>query len=672
MNKTKIIYSLASLFLFSALPLAGQAQVVLRNSGEMYVGRVASDTALYIVGNFKAYDVSDIAHPGKTILTGDFINDVTGTSKVFNSGTRAGTFEFRGTAAQTVSFGSNASKQNNYILFPNNVVIKNTSSAGTVTITPSAAAQVKNVTFPSGRLVLDSEAATQANESKVAHLWIEDDATTAIANTDNKANIQVNLALGGQGHMAGFTSPFKTMYADYFFFNFLSDLSETELFTTGNSNELWETNPKRALSAGEGFIIGQGLVPYTNTTYYTNTLNKTQWNGALLSEATTDKFAFNRHLFKAEKTSFGGFISDDESLTARYTGEELLNSDVEDIELAYGYNYLGNPFMVPLNLADLLTTDRSAWGITGTDVAQQYYVLSPGATGNSTNSGVTFTFNATYLVGQTEGSTTLHGRNNLIAPMQMFVLKNNGAAISTFKIPKSKRTHGTTQFLRSSNTAYEPIDELLLEARDMTTGGFDRMCVVFRNGATLKATDIYDAEKLFNRTGGVNQLYTRSTDGKELTTNVLPATTTKLQMYFEPSLKTQEVELEASRLESLRSVYDVTIEDSKTGKKSSFFRNPVYRFTSAPGDSPTRFVLHFTSNPTGTEELTNSELSAWYENGITNIKGLEGENLWIYNAQGLLITKEKVTAPTMQIKRRLDTGVYFIRTENKSVKLYVK
>ncbi|MDH6347748.1 T9SS type A sorting domain-containing protein [Parabacteroides sp. PH5-46] len=668
MNKTKIIYSLASLFLFSALPLTGQAQVVLRNSGEMYVGRVASDTALYIMGNFKAYDVSDIAHPGKTILTGDFINDVTGTSKVFNSGTRAGTFEFRGTAAQTVSFGSNASKQNNYILFPNNVVIKNTSSAGTVTITPSAAAQVKNVTFPNGRLVLDSDTVNgDSNESRIAHLWIEDGAS-AIANTNAKANIQVNLALGErQGHLIGFTSPFKTMYADYFFFHFLSIPSETELFK-GNSYELWNTNPKRPLTAGTGYILGQELVPYTNDTYYgaaPGGILHSDYNTAQLADAVQDgNFTFNRHTI-ASKT-IGAFVGE----TDRFTGEELVKDDVT-MTLQKGYNYLGNPFMVPLNLADLITTDRSAWGITGTDVAQQYYVLSPGAYGNSTD-GVTFKFGATYLVGQTEGATTLHERGNLIAPMQMFVLKNNGAALSTFKIPESKRTHGATLYLRSSNTAYEPVDELLLEARDMTTGGFDRMCVVFRNGATLKATDTYDAEKLFNRTGGVNQLYTRSADGKELTTNVLPATTTKLQMYFEPSLEAQEVELEASRLESLRSVYDVTIEDSKTGKKSSFFRSPVYRFTSAPGDSPTRFVLHFSGNPTGTEEIVGSELSAWYENGLTNIKGLEGENLWIYNAQGLLITKEKVIAPTMQIKRRLDTGVYFIRTENKSVKLYVK
>lgn len=666
MNKIKLIYSLFSIFslysLFSLSSLGVNAQVALRNSGDMHVGS-ASATALYIGGNFKAYEASDIAHPGKTVLTGNFLNHATA-SNVFKSDNRAGTFEFKGTAAQTVSFGGTASKQTNYILFPNTVVIRNTSTAGTVTITPSAAAQMKTVTFTSGRLVLDSETATEANESKVAHLWLEDGAST-IANTNTKANIQVNLDLSDrQGRLVGFTSPFKAMYADYFFFHFLSIPSETELFK-GNSAELWNTNPKYALSAGTGYILGQELVAYTNTTYYSSTLHS-DYSGALLADAIQEKFTFNRHTILSK--SFGTFVG---SESDRFTGEELIKDDVS-MALRSGYNYLGNPFMVPLSLADLITSDRSAWGITGTDVAQQYYVLSPGATGNSTD-GETFTFNATYLVGQTEGSTTLHGRNNLVAPMQMFVVRNNGAAITTgFKIPKDNRRHGTTQFLRSA-IAYEPEDELLLEARDMSTGGFDRLCVVFRHNASTQATDTYDAEKLFNRTGGVNQIYTRSTDNKELTTNVLPTTTTKLQLYFEPSLERQEVELEASRLESLRSVYDVQIEDGKTGKKSSFFKAPVYRFTSAPGDSPTRFTLHFSSVLTGTEKIAITELSAWYKDGVIFIEGLkEAESLQLYNAQGQLVINEKVTASSMQIRRTLTSGVYFIHTQGKTIKLFAK
>ena len=652
------IHHIPSLLALLAFPLITQGQVALRNQGDMHIG---SGATVYIKGNLAARDSSDIVHPGKTVLTGHFQNHVTGTSTVFynnnNSTARAGTFEFRGTAAQTVS--ATASKEKNYILFPNTVVINNNND---VTLDPTAAANMKGFTFTSGKLILDSKTATDTDESLIAHLWLEDGAST-VANTNTKANIQVNLALGNrQGRLVGFTPPFKTMYADYFFFNFLSIPSETELFK-GNSNELWNINPKRTLKAGEGYILGQQLVPFTQTAYYTPA---SQWSTAVLGDAFMDKFSFNRHPLSSK--TIGTFVTEAD----RYTGEELVNSDVA-LPLINGYNYLGNPFTTPLSLAELITANRYNWGLRPeANVAQQYWVLSPGAKGNSNDIGKTFTFTATYLVGQTEGSTTLHGRNNIIAPMQMFVLKNNGAAISSFKIPKIERTHGTTQFLRST---YEPTDELLIETRDMTTGGFDRLCIVFRPDASTKATDTYDAEKLFNRTGGVNQIYTRSADNKELTTQVLPLTVNRLPLFFEPSLEAQEVELEASRLESLSSVYDVIIEDTKTGKKTSFFKAPVYRFTSSPGDSPNRFVLHFSGNTTGIEEIEQVSLQASYQNGIITLTGLPTRNvgtIHIYNSQGQLVVSEKATDTTMQINRPLPSGLYIINVQGQTVKLIIK
>lgn len=657
------IFSLCSLFSLSSLGV--NAQVALRNDGNMYVGGNASK-GLYIGGGMSAHEASNITHPGTTVLTGNLTNNVT-SNNVFNTVNRTGTFEFRGTMGQAVS--GSASKSNNYIAFPHTVVINNAHDS--VLIAASQAVSMKIVTFTKGRLILDSETAG-TNLSRTAHLMLEEGASK-IANTNEKANIQVNLFLGGEGHLAAFTSPFKKIYADYFFYNFLSIPSKTELFK-GNSNELWNTDPTYALTAGTGYIIGQGLVPYSNTNYYDETLSDTNPNdytGADLSDATTGKFAFNRHLLTSK--SFGSFVA----AADRFTGEELVSDNVSSLTLAYGYNYLGNPFMVPLNVADLVTSDRSAWGIAGTDVAQQYYVLTQGSTGNSSDGGKTFTFTSSFLVGQTEGST--YNQGHLIAPMQLFVIKNTGAAVSGFTIPYGNRSHGATQFLRST-TGYEPEDELLLEARDMATGGFDRMCVVFRPSASLEATDTYDAEKLFNRTGGVSQLYTRSADGTELSTTVVPSTTRRLPFYFEPSLETQQVELEASRLETLRSVYDVEIEDTKMGARTSFFASPVYTFTSSPGDSPNRFILHFSTVATGVEEIPNSRLSAWYENGVIYLEGLKGfedvkalkNEVKVYNAQGQLMAKEKITAESMQLYRNLDTGLYFINQGSRSVKLLVK
>ncbi|MDR0431599.1 MAG: T9SS type A sorting domain-containing protein [Tannerellaceae bacterium] len=666
-RKFRVLRAICSVLLLalSVVPLSAQSNVVLRNSGAMYVGGDASSTGLYIQGDFAAHGASDIEHPGKTVLTGDFINNTTGTSKVFTSTStgRSGVFEFRAEKIQQIK--ASASKSDNYILFPYTVIINNKDS---ILMASTAAANMKNIVFTRGKLVLDSEVSV-ADESRHAHLWLEDGAAP-VANTDSKSNIQVNFAIGNrEGRLVGFTTPFETLYADYFFFNFLSIPSELNLFSDGKGNEMWNTNPNRVLKAGEGYILGQVLVPYNEDQYYIGHLDP-KWAGAKKTDMTRNKFVFNRHWQKNK--SFGNYVT----AVNRFTGEKLVNEDVK-LTLQHGYNYFGNPFMVPLDLSDLITGNRSDWGINGGDVNKNYYILAKGATGKSDDAGFTFQFNATYLVGQAEGSTAQYppGRNHLIAPMQMFVIQNKGPQQSNFTIPRKKRTHGDISFFRSA-LPEEPHDELLIETRDTKTGGFDRLCVVFRPEGSYEATDPYDAEKLFNRTGGVNQIYTRSSDGKLLTTNVLPATTSRLPFYFEPSLEVQEVELEATRIESLRSVSNVVLEDTKTNKKVDLMRESLYRFTSYPGDKPTRFILHFTSVVTGEEEIAGS--ASWhaiYQNGVTTLYGIDdksmGETVSLYNTKGQFIAKTKVTGNTLQIKRHLPIGVYFINLRGQTIKLVV-
>jgi len=646
------------------------------NKGKMYVGGSENKTTLYINGSFTAADNSEINHPGKTILIGDFINNVTGSSTVFldTEVGRSGYFEFKNTANAQFIRG-NANKATNPIKFPNTVIINNSSPAKSVTLDPLMSANVKNVTFSSGRLILDSKTVTnQAEETKIAHLWLEDGASV-IQNTSTKANIQVNLDLGvagsNTGRLIGFTPPFETLYSDYFFYNFLSIPSETELFV-GNSSEIWNTNPLRPLKGGTGYILGQELIPYSNSGYYTSHLHD-DWNGASFDDVVKNKYQFVRNNIA---TSFGQF----NSLTDRFTGESLINKDVE-IPLVNGYNYLGNPFMVPLDLTDLLDNNRNNWNITSNDVEKNFWVLAKGSNGYSNDNGQTFNFTATYLLGQNIGGTNYedHRGDNLIAPMQMFVIKNNGMEISNFKIPRSNRTHGSTTYLRSSFVE-DPIDELLIETTDKQSGGFDRLCIVFRNNATLKATDEYDTEKMFNRSGGVNQIYTRSKEGKLLTTNVIDPQTKQMNMYFEPPLQIQEVELKAYRLASLQSIGQVILEDKKIGVKIDLTKNPSYTFQSYPADKFDRFILHFSTTPTSIDEITSSSNPiAYYLNGAIYIEGLQNVNLGkevsLYNMQGQILHKEKIVEITpCKIYKLLNTGIYLVKIEGDShaIKLLVK
>lgn len=671
----KMVILLGGLFLTIAL----HSQIVMKNNGKMYVGEGKISSGLYIKGSFNASDSCDIVHPGRTILTGDFINntDQAG-SYVFDLTKRSGVFEFRGVTSQVI--GGTANKATHYIAFPNTVIINNSDASDpSVTIEPTMAANMKSVSFFSGRLVLDSKITSDENESDIAYLWLEDDAAT-IANNDIMANIQVNLDLGSrEGHLIGFTPPFETMYADYFFFNFLSIPSETELFK-GNSNELWSTNPKRALTAGTGYILGQVLVPYSNSTYYTSHLDN-QWKTADFNQMIRSKFAFNRYVIPS---TFGFFVANDASITNHYTGERLINKDV-NIELNNGYNYLGNPFMVPLDLSGFVTgNDYADWGIKGTSVKNNYYLLSKGSTGKSEDSGATFLFGATYLVGQSIGSTVdpIEGLNeggHLIAPMQMFVLKNEGEKVTTFKIPKSKRTHGNAPFLRSIANNI-PVDELLIETKNTETESFDRLCVVFRNNAATDATDQYDVEKLFNRSGGVNQIYTRSTDGKILTTNMIPVGTKQLTMYLEPEIEEGDVELKAYRLSSLQSIAQVVLEDTKTGKKVDLTMSPTYAFHTSPADNPARFILHFNQTITSLEDVDETvPLTAYYKDGTIYIHGFEdndiGKQLLIYDMVGQLLHKETiVNINPCIIYKSLPSGIYMIKEDKRvsALKLLVK
>ncbi|MDH6357367.1 T9SS type A sorting domain-containing protein [Parabacteroides sp. PF5-9] len=650
----------------------------LYNAGNMYVGGLVNSAVLYIKGDLTAGGNSQIMHPGKTILTGNLINNVTHTNSfVFNDSPngRSGLFVFQGTTPQRI-YGS-ANKSTNPVKFPHTVILNNLHNINpSLTVDPDMSINLKDMTFIQGRLILDSK--TADDKTVVAHLWLEDNAATINNNLD-QPRIQVNLNIGAHldlGRLIGFTPPFEVLHADYFFYNFLSVPAETDLFN-GSNNDLWITDPLRGLTGGTGYILGQGLVPFSNTMYYLSSIDqrwKTSPNNAKFSDVINDKFMFGRYSAPA---SFKAILAN-EGIDG-YTGEKLINNDVS-ITLNNGYNYLGNPFTVPLDLTDLLGNNRNEWGLaTGHNVKRNYYILAPNSTGHSTD-GVQFTFTASYLVGQKEGSTTdLYANNNLIAPMQMFVLKNEGGQIHSFKIPRSRRSHGDVSFLRSSKNEFtESVDELLIETRDTQTGGFDRLCIVFRDNADAKATDRYDTEKLFNNTGGVNQIYTRSADGKKLTTNVVQPTEKKLTMYFEPPLETQKIELDAYRLNSLHAINQVVLEDRQTGNQTDLTRNPRYTFYANPADRIDRFVLHFSSSIDQNDRINQSVLNAHYHEGIIAIQGLEsndlGKEISLYNMQGQLLHVTKITeTPSYNINMPLQTGLYLlkIRDRKETIKLPV-
>jgi hypothetical protein len=628
---------------------ASQAQnnVVLLNRGKMFV----NDT-LYVQGTLQAEGTSSIIQKGHTVITGDLINNATGAGHVFaaSASDNTGTLEFAGAQPQTIK--GNASKDANYINFPQRLIINNTSADGAVTLKADKSATAQNISVSNGRLVLDSEPVAGQRKSNHAHLLVEGTVTTGI---------QVNLAMGDNslnGHLAGFSSPFETLYSDYFLFNFLTKPTNTGLF--GDARQLI-TYPRTRLEPGMGYIVGMGIIP-AGDPYYTSTLDPRFADADPTKKATT-MFRFYRP--KAEPT-FTKYL-DENNAPGSYSQEKLNTGDVR-VSLRPGFNYIGNPYTAPLNLADIVQqTNMNEWGVTAGALKSGFYVLEVGT--GTTADKENFTFTASYLKKQAIGSTY---SDDVVAPMQMFIVGTDQA--QTLTIPKSRRVHQTISYLRS--TSAKPVDELLIETADAVTKGFDRLCIVFRPDASTNATDAYDAPKIFNASGGVNQIYTRSTDNVKLSSNIIPTCTREIIMYFEPSNTAQTVELKAERLESISSLSSITLEDAKTGAVTNLLQNPRYSFISSPSDRPDRFILRFSQTVTGIEAVETTGASVTYAAGTLTVQGLTpaaiGSAATIYNAAGQMLHSSPVNEiMPFRIEKTLGKGVYILKIQTRSYKFVV-
>lgn len=684
MKKTIITLGLFSIGIF----LSAQDSPVLVNKGILYVGgdvQSSTPTSLYIAGSVLMESHSSVHQKGKTVLTGHLINNVT-SGHVFSA--HSGSLEFRGTSVQHI-YG-NADKSDHYIHFPDRIIINNRTThpdSVSVILDSRMGATAKHIHLKRGRLILDSHIA-DIRSSHVAHLLVQDGGTITYTrdNTHSASEeglIQVNLALGNnytQGRVVGFTPPFKKIYADYLMFNFLTKPSGKGLF--GDTYDFIR-DPYTEINTGYGYIIGQGIVPEGDP-YYSEKWDP-QFLGAAFHDRAKETLSLARRFAPGSLTQF----VENKGISDRYTGEVLNTTDVQ-VTLKQGFNYLGNPFTVPLDMSGFVTNTHTIddWGVSrasdGTgDVRNSFYVLSQGhGTYHPQNTYEPFKLSVSYLLGQAVGGTLTYAggySSLLIAPMQLFIIGRDASSAKTLTIPASARKHGNTKYLRSTPTVY---DEIMIEARDQASGGYDRLCVVFREDATGNSTDDYDATKLFNRTGGVNQIYTLSDDGKSMITNVIPPSTRSLPLYFEPNAEPQEVEIEAYRLQSLTAVNKITLEDRKLRTSTSLLDTPVYRFTSDPEDPIDRFVLHFARGTVNIEDehTHTTPLYTRYQNSHLHIGGLtvqdEGSRITVVDLQGHQLYRGTIgSIPTQEIQQYLPGGIYLVKisgVRNQVIKLSVK
>jgi hypothetical protein len=580
------------LYCLLLFPFLALGQTTFRNAGKIHVGKgFSGNPSLYIPDSQLLTDSSSIKLNGVVRLDGNLLaGNLTSETHGFDPAGTSGKLLFKGTQRQRIT--TNDPDYNRTANYLDGIPVLQVENSAGVHLSDEMGLSVDTLNLVKGKFILSSQY-INGTETRLAHFLVKD---SVMYNRSDTGVVEIEMILGDVntqrdrvGKVLGFSSPFKKMFADYFTYNYLIAPDTAGLFGT---SKITVTYPGYSLEAGRGYLIGQNVYDFDDKDDYWMMpyLNLTQES---YDSRMRDTLLMNRYSLKNIRLvddPSGAITSED-----AYTGESLNTGDVT-VQLEKGYNYLGNPYTCPLDLSalkDAVTSGQAAtdaWRVSRNaaddtpDIYAGFWVLNQGKVKSWDATDQRFSISVSYLNDQREGATVY---TDSIAPMQVFVVYAHRSCKLT--IPANARTHRNTNFLKSGNVV---TDELLLEVKDQTTEGFDRMCVVFRNHASAKATDTYDASKLLNTSRGVSQIYTTSPDNIDLITSVIPSTQESLPVTFVPSATEQEVELTASRLETLISPEAVQLEDLKTGEIVDLTKEP-YRFMTSPEDNPKRFVLHF-------------------------------------------------------------------------------
>lgn len=719
--KPKYLLFTAVLSVFSFVYSQTASKAVFYNKGLMTVkADDTTKTILYIQGDmYVGTDATDVDKTcdikldnAKVELTGDFINNVK-TGTVFNNQNTVapGVFLFNSDTEQRIytdgiSFNDRPSKKTSYIDFPH-LKIRNASK---VTVEPEIAIRAKNVYLPLGWLVLKSKRVSVndfpgtpgsgllQNRTISAHLLPEDNVYyTNMSDPDpeKRGMVQVDLAVDENSLQFEYRSiyamgpPFKRLKADYFMFNFLVAPSSSGFMGDLNSTI---SDPAFTLDPGRGYVLGIDLRGSNPDNYNLYEM----YPGISFDHRATEGYNFNRSLY-AMNSNPNQWFGDDPSVP-EYQLEQLNTGDIENIELRTGFNYLANPYTCPLDISDLLGSNEAAdWGVIsdnetnpGRDLVNRVWVMNGDAKARTTTETARRVhYSYKYYVALNEGGTYTGDYSDIdgemiIAPMQMFVVYAPKPGI--IKIPRTARTMGNTQFIRSGKPR---TDDFIFEITDETTGTSDRVSVVLRDNELIGPGKKYQnvnrvktnagegsenvkttsADDIIQTLSG--QIYTRDIDDTPLTVHFLPLQETiSTVLYLTPSEISQPISVKGIRLNSMDEIREIWLEDKLFDKMILMQPETVYESVSNPDDRRDRFVLHFnTENTVGVDPGKVETISAYHRNKMLYVTGLDdadvGSTITVYDVRGHILKNIPVTEGTMQIDAPFSQGAYIVKVTGK-------
>ena len=720
----------------------GQLKVVLYNTGKM---NISGNTVLYLAGdlvtdNYPSTPGANIrVGAGTIVLTGNLRHNVfseTSRGSYTNAFSRAapgGKLEFRGENMQeirsdsvrssAVPFERRPLKSIDYILFPDSVIINNVHS---VVMDPRIAGEMNNVRLKKGIFVLDSRF-PDANDyptsiipvlpsapynSMIAHLKVTgavkypyyDLPPSSIVNYDEVGRFQVNLVVNPDDEsddltssygspykrMYGMTSPFEAVRSDYFMFNTLT-FPDPAGFLGASSATI--RSPEIELKAGKGFFVGIDLRGSDENAY--KNLIDDKYTQIMFDNRAVDKYVFNRFKFMGNPNNlypvYGGIN------TSIYQAEKIVTDNIP-FTLQKGYNYLGNSFLAPLSVKDLVETTNgsllSNWNVrpgnetaVGREIMNRVWVANPNT--RAYEEGLSIYYYHSYYTIKPEGGTYTGGDISagdefLIPPLQLFRVYSYSNSPINIAIPKSNVTHGANMFLRSGGK--ERYDDFVFEVIDSETRTTDRVCVLLRNPSELRSSSeddklsfksevvqISENGRLKLRSGSLPEqsamslLYLKTESGNAVDEKQLSTTTSYEDLYMTPSWIPQTIYIRGLRLHTMKNIRTIWLEDKKFGTKTLMMPDTYYKTTSEPADADDRFRLWFSTEPVNAAVSTEIHFDIYYDNlQKTLVAGTFeeadfGSLISVYDLQGKLCFKEIVNQPVMLLTGRLASGVYIVK-----------
>jgi hypothetical protein len=221
---------------------------------------------------------------------------------------------------------------------------------------------------------------------------------------------------------------------------------------------------------------------------------------------------------------------------------------------------------------------------------------------------------------------------------------------NSLTIPAAERVHNATAWYKSST---DP--SIALVANDAAGQTAQESILQFNGAATTGFDPEFDSHFL---TGYAPQFYSVAGDD-QLSTNTLPDLSGTIMVPFD-FIKNDGVNFSIEATTIANVTGPVLLNDLKTNASQDLTMNPVYSFTSAPGDLPGRFLLTFSH--VGIGENTNASNGIYTWEKTLYISNPGRATLELFNLSGQkLLTEEINTTGLFKTTSYLPTAYYVVR-----------